>query len=148
MSLKARIQEDVKNAMRAHQRERLAVLRLVTAAIKQKEVDERIELDDAQVLAVLDKMVKQRRESLEQYRAAGRDDLADQEAFELELIQTYLPEPLGEEELAGLIRGAIAEVGASSIRDMGAVMNALRAQVQGRADMKAVSQAVKNQLMG
>ena len=141
MSLKSRIQDDVKNAMRAQERERLAVLRLVTAAIKQKEVDERIELDDAQVLAVLDKMVKQRRESLEQYRTAGRDDLADQEAFELDLIQTYLPEPLGEAELAAMIRDAIAEVGASSIRDMGAVMNALRPQVQGRADMKAVSQA-------
>jgi uncharacterized protein YqeY len=148
MSLKSRIQDDVKNAMRAHERERLAVLRLVTAAIKQKEVDERIELDDAQVLAVLDKMVKQRRESLEQYRAAGRDDLADREAFELDLIQTYLPEPLGEDELAELIRNSIDETGASSIRDMGAVMNALRARVQGRADMKAVSQAVKNQLMG
>ena len=148
MSLKSRIQDDVKNAMRAQQRERLAVLRLVTAAIKQKEVDERIELDDAQVLAVLDKMVKQRRESLEQYRSAGRDDLADQEAFELELIQTYLPEPLAEDELAELIRKNIEDTGASSIRDMGAVMNALRPQVQGRADMKAVSQAVKNQLMG
>ena len=148
MSLKSRIQDDVKNAMRAQQRERLAVLRLVTAAIKQKEVDERIELDDAQVLAVLDKMVKQRRESLEQYRSAGRDDLADQEAFELELIQTYLPEPLAEDELAELIRKNIEDTGASSIRDMGAVMNALRPKVQGRADMKAVSQAVKNQLMG
>ncbi len=148
MSLKSRIQDDVKNAMRAHQRERLAVLRLVTAAIKQKEVDERIELDDAQVLAVLDKMVKQRRESLEQYRSAGRDDLANQEAFELDLIQAYLPEPLDEAELAGLIDGAISEAGASSIRDMGAVMNALRSKVQGRADMKAVSQAVKNRLMG
>ena len=148
MSLKSRIQDDVKSAMRAHERERLAVLRLVTAAIKQKEVDERIELDDAQVLAVLDKMVKQRRESLEQYRDAGRDDLADQEAFELDLIQTYLPEPLGEAELDGLIRATITELGASSIRDMGAVMNALRPEVQGRADMKAVSQAVKNQLMG
>jgi uncharacterized protein len=148
MSLKSRIQDDVKNAMRAHERERLAVLRLVTAAIKQKEVDERIELDDAQVLAVLDKMVKQRRESLEQYRSAGRDDLADQEAFELELIQTYLPEPLAEDELVELIRKNIEDTGASSIRDMGAVMNALRPQVQGRADMKAVSQAVKNQLMG
>ena len=147
MSLKARIQEDVKNAMRAQQREQLAVLRLVTAAIKQKEVDERIDLDDSQVLAVLDKMAKQRRESLEQYRAAGRDDLADQEQFELDLIQAYLPEQLGEDELAGLIRDTIAELGASSIRDMGSVMNALRAQVQGRADMKAVSQAVKTQLM-
>jgi len=99
------------------------------------------------VLAVLDKMVKQRRDSLEQYRAAGRDDLADQEAFELDLIQTYMPEPLGEEQLGELIREAIAETGAGSIKDMGAVMNALRPRVQGRADMKAVSQAVKTQLM-
>ena len=147
MSLKVRIQEDVKNAMRAQQREQLAVLRLVTAAIKQKEVDERIELDDDQVLAVLDKMAKQRRESLEQYQKAGRDDLAAQEQFELDLNQTYLPEPLNEAELATLIQSTIADTGASSIRDMGSVMNALRAKVQGRADMKAVSQAVKNQLM-
>ncbi len=147
MSLKSRIQEDVKNAMRAQQREQLAVLRLVTAAIKQKEVDERVDLGDEQVLAVLDKMAKQRRESLEQYQKAGRDDLAAQEQFELDLIQTYLPEPLSEEELASLIQSTIAETGASSIRDMGSVMNALRGQVQGRADMKAVSQAVKNQLM-
>ena len=147
MSLKVRIQEDVKNAMRAQQREQLAVLRLVTAAIKQKEVDERIELDDDQVLAVLDKMAKQRRESLEQYQKAGRDDLAAQEQFELDLIQTYLPEPLSEAELATLIQSTIADTGASSIRDMGSVMNALRGKVQGRADMKAVSQAVKNQLM-
>ena len=147
MSLKSRIQEDVKNAMRAQQREQLAVLRLVTAAIKQKEVDERVDLGDEQVLAVLDKMAKQRRESLEQYQKAGRDDLAAQEQFELDLIQTYLPDPLGEEELAALIQSTIADTGASSIRDMGSVMNALRGQVQGRADMKAVSQAVKNQLM-
>jgi uncharacterized protein YqeY len=146
MSLKARIQEDVKSAMRAHEREQLAALRLLTAAIKQKEVDERIELNDEQVLAVLDKMVKQRRESLEQYRQAGRDDLAAKEQFELDLIQNYLPEPLSEHELAELIRSTIAEVGASSIRDMGSVMSALRGQVQGRADMKAVSQAVKAQL--
>ncbi len=147
MSLKARILDDVKNAMRAHERERLATLRLVSAAIKQKEVDERIELDDAQVLAVLNKMVKQRRESLEQYGKAGRDDLAEQEKFELDLIQTYLPEQLGEAELAELISKTITELGASSVRDMGPVMNALRGQVQGRADMKAVSQAVKAQLM-
>lgn len=147
MSLKHRIQEDVKNAMRAQERERLAVLRLVTAAIKQKEVDERIELDDAQVLAVLDKMAKQRRESLDQYRQAGRDDLAEQEAFELGLIQTYLPEQLDEDELAALIKTTIAETGASSIKDMGSVMNALRPKVQGRADMKSVSQSVKTHLM-
>ncbi|MCW8873782.1 GatB/YqeY domain-containing protein [Pseudomonadota bacterium] len=146
MSLKSRIQEDVKQAMRAHEREQLAALRLVTAAIKQKEVDERIELNDEQVLAVLDKMVKQRRESLEQFQKAGRDDLAAKEQFELDLIQTYLPEPLSADQLAELIRSTIADLGASSIRDMGAVMNALRGQVQGRADMKAVSQAVKTQL--
>jgi uncharacterized protein YqeY len=146
MSLKARIQEDVKQAMRAHERERLAALRLLTAAIKQKEVDERIELDDEQVLAVLDKMAKQRRESLDQFRQAGRDDLAAKEQYELDLIQTYLPEPLSEQELTDLIQSTIAEVGATSIRDMGSVMNALRGQVQGRADMKAVSQAVKEQL--
>ena len=146
MSLKARIQDDVKKAMRAHQREQLAALRLLTAAIKQKEVDERIELNDEQVLVVLDKMVKQRRESLEQFQQAGRDDLAAKEQFELDLLQTYLPEPLSEDQLAELIRNTIAELGASSIRDMGPVMNALRGQVQGRADMKAVSQAVKSQL--
>jgi uncharacterized protein YqeY len=146
MSLKGRIQEDVKSAMRAHERERLAALRLITAAIKQKEVDDRIELDDQQVLAVLDKMVKQRRESLEQYQKAGREDLADKEQFELDLIQTYLPEPLAEDEIDDLIRAAIEKVGASSVRDMGAVMGALRGQVQGRADMKAVSQAVRTRL--
>jgi uncharacterized protein YqeY len=146
MSLKNRILDDVKNAMRARERDNLAALRLVTAAIKQKEVDERIELDDAQVLAVLDKMVKQRRESLEQFEQAGREDLAEKERFELGLITSYLPEPLGEDELAALILSTITELGASSIRDMGQVMNALRSQVQGRADMKAVSQAVKQQL--
>ena len=147
MSLKGRIQEDVKSAMRAHERERLAALRLITAAIKQKEVDDRTELDDEQVLAVLDKMVKQRRDSLEQYSKAGRDDLALKEQFELDLIQTYLPEPMAADELDELIRSTITELGASSMRDMGAVMGALRGQVQGRADMKAVSQAVKAQLM-
>lgn len=146
MSLKSRIQEDVKTAMRAHQRERLATLRLVTAAIKQKEVDERIDLNDEQVLAVLDKMVKQRRESIGQYGKAGREDLVARERSELELIQAYLPEPLSEEELSALIKSTISEIGASEIRDMGPVMNALRGQVQGRADMKAVSQAVKAQL--
>jgi len=146
MSLKSRIQEDVKTAMRAQQREQLATLRLVTAAIKQKEVDERIDLNDEQVLAVLDKMVKQRRESIEQYEKAGRDDLAAREQSELDLILTYLPEPLGEAQLAELIQSTISEIGASGMRDMGPVMNALRGQVQGRADMKAVSQAVKAQL--
>jgi uncharacterized protein YqeY len=146
MSLKARIQDDVKSAMRSRERESLAALRLITAAIKQKEVDERIELNDEQVLAVLDKMVKQRRESLEQFEKAGREDLAEKERFELGLIQDYLPEPLAEDELAVLIQSTIDGLGASSIRDMGQVMSALRGQVQGRADMKAVSQAVKQQL--
>ena len=146
MLLKTRILDDVKNAMRARQRDRLAALRLITAAIKQKEVDERIELDDGQVLAVLDKMVKQRRESLEQFETAGREDLAEKERYELGLIQTYLPEPMGEDDLAALISSTITELGASSIRDMGQVMSTLRSQVQGRADMKAVSQAVKQQL--
>lgn len=146
MSLKNRIQEEVKNAMRARDKDRLAVLRLVSAAIKQREVDERIELDDEQVLLVLDKMVKQRRESLEQYEKAAREDLAAQEKMELEVIQSFMPEPLSETELETLIKAAIAESGASSMRDMGSVMNVLRPHVQGRADMKQVSQAVKSQL--
>ena len=136
----------MKSAMRARDQKRLTALRLITAAIKQVEVDERIEMDDKGVLTVLDKMVKQRRDSLEQYQKAGRDDLAAQEEFELELISVYLPEPLGDDELAALIKQAVADTGASTIRDMGAVMNQLREQVQGRADMKAVSSAVKQQL--
>jgi uncharacterized protein YqeY len=144
--LKAQIQDDVKNAMRAQERERLGVLRLITAAIKQIEVDQRIELDDEQVLTVLDKMVKQRRESLEQFEQAEREDLAEKERYELGIIGTYLPEPLSEDELAKLIQSTMDELGAESIRDMGPVMNSLRAQVQGRADMKAVSQAVKAKL--
>ena len=146
MTLKSQIQDDVKSAMRARDQKRLTALRLMTAAIKQIEIDKRIELDDQAVLAVLDKMVKQRRESLSQFEAAGRDDLAAQEQFELELIAVYLPEALSDDEVAALIKQAMEESGASSIRDMGAVMNILRAQVQGRADMKAVSSAVKAQL--
>ena len=146
MTLKAQILDDVKSAMRARDQKRLTALRLITAAIKQIEVDKRIEVDDQIVLGVLDKMVKQRRESLEQYESAGRDDLAAQEKFELELITVYLPEALSDDEVAALISQAVADTGASSIRDMGAVMNKLRAKVQGRADMKAVSSAVKAQL--
>jgi len=145
-TLKGQIQEDVKSAMRARDQKRLTALRLITAAIKQVEIDQRIDMDDQAVLAVLDKMVKQRRDSLEQYQNAGRDDLAAQEKFELELIAVYLPEALGDDELAALIKQAVADTGASSIRDMGTVMNKLRGQVQGRADMKAVSNAVKQQL--
>ncbi len=146
MTLKAQILDDVKSAMRERDQKRLTALRLITAAIKQIEVDKRIELDEQAVLAVLDKMVKQRRDSLQQYEAAGRDDLANQEKYELDLISTYLPEALSDEEVAELIRQAIDETGASSIRDMGKVMNQLRGAVQGRADMKAVSNAVKAQL--
>lgn len=146
VSLKSQISEDVKSAMRAQDRKRLGVLRMVSAGIKQREVDERIELNDAQVLAVVDKMCKQRRESLEQFESAGRDDLVAQEKFELEVLQCYLPEPLDTEQLSALISRTISELGAESMRDMGSVMNALRDQVQGRADMKAVSQAVREQL--
>ena len=146
MTLKAQILDDVKTAMRARDQKRLTALRLITSAIKQIEVDKRIEVDDQIVLGILDKMVKQRRESLEMYESAGRDDLAAQEKFELELISVYLPEALSDDEVAALIKQAIADTGASSIRDMGAVMSQLRAEVQGRADMKAVSSAVKAQL--
>jgi uncharacterized protein YqeY len=146
MTLKDQILDDVKSAMRARDQQRLTALRLVTAAIKQIEVDKRVELDDAGVLAVLDKMVKQRRDSLEQYQAAGRDDLATQEKYEIGLISAYLPEALSEKEIADLIAQAIEEAGASSMRDMGAVMGKLKGTVQGRADMKAVSEAVKAQL--
>lgn len=146
MSLKERIAEDVKSAMRAQERDRLGVLRMLNAAIKQREVDERTELDDTEVLAVLDKMCKQRRESLEQFQAAGRDDLAHKEGYELGVLQSYMPEPLDPDELDALIRETIEEQGAESMRDMGPVMSALREKVQGRADMKTVSQAVRDQL--
>lgn len=146
MSLKQRLDEDVKAAMRARDRERLGTLRLITAAIKQREVDERIVLDDAQVLAVIDKMVKQRRESITQFDAAGRTDLADKERFELAILQEFLPEALGEAEIEQLITDAIAASGAQSARDMGAVMAQLRPKVQGRADMAEVSRRVKARL--
>jgi uncharacterized protein YqeY len=146
--LKSRIHDDVKTAMRARDRERLEVLRMVTAAIKQREVDERVDLDDAAVLQVLDKMVKQRRDSESQYRAAGRPELADREAFEIEVVSAYLPRPLDEAELATLVDAAIGEAGAASMKDMGKVMSLLRPRVQGRADMGAVSAAVKSRLGG
>ena len=146
MSLKNRILDDVKTAMRARDKSRLSVLRLITAAIKQIEVDQRIEMDDPAVLQVLDKMVKQRRESLEQYEKAGRDDLATQEQFELDILKDYLPEQLSEAEISALIAQAISDTGASSMRDMGAVMGLLREKVQGRADMKSVSNAVRASL--
>ncbi len=146
MSLKDRIQQDVKDAMRAKDKERLASIRLITAAIKQREVDERIELDDEQVLVVLDKMCKQRRESISQFEKAGRDDLIAREASELEIIQSYLPEQLGEDEIAAMIDAAITDTGASSIKDMGKVMGQLKPKLQGRADMGAVSALIKSKL--
>ena len=144
--LKNQIQEQVKNAMRAREKERLGVLRLITAAIKQREVDERIELDDADVLQALDKMVKQRRDSQRQYLDAGRDDLAKQEAYELGILTEFLPEAIGEDELRALVDAAVSESDAQSMKAMGKVMALLRPQVQGRADMGAVSAAVKAKL--
>ena len=144
--LKERIRQDTAAAMRARDRARVAALRLVAAEIKQREVDHRQPLDDAGVLAVLDRMLKQRRDSAEQYRAAGRDELAAAERFEIEVIESYLPTPLTEEEVAGLVAEAIAASGASSMRDMGGVMSRLRPQVQGRADMGAVSRLVRERL--
>jgi len=141
--LKIRINDDMKSAMRAKEKERLGVIRLILAAIKQREVDERIDLDDTQVLAVLDKMVKQRRDSIEQYTAAGRQDLADKENFELELIKGYMPAALSDQELDTLIQQAVSSVGASTMQDMGKVMAIIKPQVQGRADMGKVSQKVK-----
>jgi len=132
--------------MRSRDKPRLATLRLITAAIKQQEIDERIEMNDAQVLALLDKMCKQRRESISQFEKAGRDDLIAQEASELELIQTYLPEQLGEDEIAALIDEAMAATGAASIKDMGKVMGQLKPKLQGRADMGAVSAMIKDKL--
>jgi uncharacterized protein YqeY len=146
--LKAEIVEAVKGAMKAGDKRRVAALRLVTAAIKQREVDQRQDVDDVQVLAILDKMIKQRRESLAQYEAAGRDDLAQQEAFEIELIQGFMPRGLTPEELSALVDEAIAEVGASSIKEMGKVVGVLRPKVQGRGDMAEVSAIVKARLSG
>ena len=146
--LKSRILDDVKTAMRARDKERLGVLRLITAAIKQREVDERIELDGAAVLQVLDKMVKQRRDSEAQYRDAGREELAEQEALEIRIITEYLPEALDDAALERMVDEAIAQAGAESMKDMGKVMAVLRPKVQGRADMGAVSAAVKGRLSG
>ena len=146
--LKQRIQKDVTDTMRAKDKPRLGTLRLVTAAIKQIEVDSREDLDDAGVLSVLEKMLKQRRDSLQQYSDAGRKDLADQESYEIDIIEAYMPEALPAEELDALIDAAIAETGADSMRDMGKVMGLLKSQVQGRADLGSVSATVKQKLAG
>jgi len=146
--LKQRIQDDVKIAMKAKDKPRLGTLRLVTAAIKQREVDERIELDDTQVLSILEKMIKQRRDSIAQYEQAGRTELAEQELSEIEIIQEYMPEGLSDAEIAALVESAIAEAGAGSMQDMGKVMAQLKPQLQGRADMGQVSALVKQKLAG
>ncbi|EQD51395.1 GatB/Yqey domain-containing protein, partial [mine drainage metagenome] len=146
MSLRDQITEAMKSALRAGDKPRLGVLRLTLAAIKQREVDERIVLDDAQVLAVLEKMLKQRRDSLAQFQAAQRADLAAQEQYEITQLETWLPAPLSESELDALLAAVIAETGASSARDMGKVMAALKPKVAGRADMTALSARVKARL--
>ncbi|MBP6583954.1 MAG: GatB/YqeY domain-containing protein [Chromatiaceae bacterium] len=144
--LKQRLVEDMKTAMKAGEKRRLGVIRLINAAIKQREVDERIELDDIQVLAVLDKMLKQRRDSISQYEAAKREDLAEQERYEIGVCQEYLPTALTADEIAALIEAAIVASGAVSLKDMGKVMALLKPQVQGRADVGAVSALVKQRL--
>jgi len=145
-TLKIRIQDDVKAAMRSKDKDRLGTLRLITAAIKQKEVDERIDMDDAAVITVLEKMVKQRKDSIAQYSQAGRDDLAAKEQTELDLIQTYLPEQMSESELEAVIDKALAETGASSAKDMGKLMAVVKPLVAGKADMGLVSKIVKSKL--
>jgi uncharacterized protein YqeY len=146
MSLKERITEDMKTAMRGAQKERLATVRMLLAAIKQREVDERISLDDSQVLAVLEKMVKQRKESIVQFEAGARADLVAKEAAEIKLLQEYLPTQLTADEIEALISAAIARTGAASIKDMGKVMGVLKPELAGRADMGTVSARIKQKL--
>lgn len=142
-NLKTTINSAMKAALRAGDKPRLGTIRLMMADMKRVEVDERIELDDERVLAILDKMLKQRRDSLSQYQAAGRDDLANQEAFEISVIEEFMPAKLAESELDAMVRAAIADSGASSMQDMGKVMALVKPQAQGRADMGAVSKMVK-----
>ena len=146
MSLKNQITEDMKSAMKAGEKDRLKTVRLIMAAIKQVEVDQRVELDDAGVLSVLDKMVKQRRDSVTQFEKGGRDDLAAIEKAEIEVLAQYLPEQLSAEELAALVDEVIAATGAAGMRDMGKVMGQIKAKAAGRADMGAVSATVKERL--
>jgi uncharacterized protein len=148
MSLKERITDDMKAAMRSGEKERLGAIRMITAAIKQREVDERIVLDDTQVLGILEKMIKQRKESVTQFLAGKRQDLADKESAEIALIQTYMPAALGDAEIEALIGAAIATSGATTIKDMGKVMALIKSQVAGRADMGAVGAKIKARLGG
>ena len=144
--LQKQIQGSAITAMKAGEKERLAIIRLMTSSMKQIEVDERIELDDARVIAILDKMVKQRRESISQFKTAGRDDLIEQESFEIDIIQEFLPQALSEEEVDDIVAQAIEQTGASSIKDMGKVMGLVRPQIIGRADMGEISGRIKTLL--
>ena len=146
--IKTALMADIKACMKSGDKDRLAVLRLVSAAVKQREVDDRVETDDPAMIAILDKMAKQRRESIEQFNKGGRDDLAAVEQKELKIIQAYLPQQLSDDEIQTLIDTAVAETGASEIRDMGKVMGKLKPQLQGRADMSAVSAKIKSKLGG
>ena len=148
MSLKERITEDMKAAMRAKDSERLGTIRLLTAAMKQREVDERIELDDAAVIAIVDKMLKQRKDSIEAFEKAGRQDLADREIAEVKVLQAYLPARLSAEEVAAEVKAIVTELGAKGPGDMGKVMGAVKARLAGKADMGQVSAAVKAALAG
>jgi len=148
MSLKLQLTEDMKAAMKAGEKQKLGVIRLINAAIKQKEVDERIEVDDAAVIAVLDRMVKQRKDSISQFEAANREDLAEIERAEMVVIEQYLPAKMGEAEIVSAIKAAIAETGAASPADMGKLMGALKPKLAGQADMGLVSKLVKQQLAG
>ncbi len=148
MTLKDRITEDMKNAMRAGEKERLATIRLILSAVKQREVDERITLDDSQVLAAIEKMIKQRREAIAQFETGGRADLVAKETAEIAILQAYLPAQMSDAEIDALIAEAIASTGAASIKDMGKVMGVVKAKAQGRADMGAVSARIKQKLSG
>ncbi len=148
MTLKARITEDMKNAMRSGEKDRLGLIRMLLAAVKQREVDERIELDDTQVLSVIDKMIKQRRDSVTQFEAGGRADLVARESAEIAWLSEYLPAQLSDAELDALVREAIATTGASSMKDMGKVMGYVKPKAQGRADMGALSARIKAALGG
>ncbi len=146
MTLRIRITDDMKTAMKSGQKERLAALRLLLAAMKQKEVDERIELDDVAVVAVIEKMLKQRKDSITQYEAAKRQDLADAEKFEVEVLSTYMPQAMPEAEVEAIVTAAVAASGAKGPADMGKVMAIVKPQLAGRADMGLVSKLVKNKL--
>lgn len=146
MSLKAQISEDMKNAMRAKDGARLGTIRLLQAAIKQREVDERIELDDSSVIAVIEKMLKQRRDSIAAYESANRNDLADVEKFEVSVLQTYLPQQLTEDEVKDILEKVVVETGAAGIKDMSKVMAAIKPLVAGRADMGKISGLIKARL--